>query len=928
METTKQRKTRVRGTSVTPTPAGRKSKPAAPRQSSAREYTDIDLISSVRTGFKRSSNRAHYVSRERGLSRLQNCVAPLIVIQAPAGYGKTTLIQQYCHQRVAAGTRVAWIHFENHLSDPGPILDLLYSELGFKTDRGDRSIRHLAQELESLNGGAVIVLDDFDRALSPALRMFLARLLPLMPEKVVVFIASRSLPALQLPRLRLREKVEILNEDDLRFTLAETQTFFRNETAMTPEDVMAVHDLTDGWPAALQCCLLQFRKGLARGRAAHALSGMTQEIIDYLAGEVFDELDEGLQQQLLTLCVPQRLSGELVEELIGLGLGEGFALLDDLENAGLFISRVLVGDGWYCFHGVFRRFLLDRRQKTQSAKSLRALQNQIAEWKLANGLKDRALVHLIDAGNTARATEVFSSIVEELVAEERLSLVMYCLERLPSTALVDDEKIFYAAVVTYAFRREFEKANALLAKRRKHLEKANADDKAMGVLYSAQVFIDCAQNRIPEMGEASKQVLELLEPEDGFPYAIALNATAYWLVARSEFDEAKAMLLRARSLHEQSGSLFGQAYQEAVSSTILSATGRVNDAYKGLRLAAREFDGAAGRALAAGSAVDAYLAEALYEVNNLEDASYVLEQANVLLEEQAIVDPLATKFCTQARLLLQQEDIAGAEDTLDRAICLGHRHGLTSLVHVAYLELARIAVLSGQLDRAAHHLADHDEIFMSSELLFHASEAEGHTICRARYLIHSGDISGARKLLVPAERQANMLRRDRRLLKIKLLNAVALREDGDKSHARRCLIDALEIGERGGFIRSVLDEGQKIMRLLKEVRTELPRLPNQVRADAILCYIDKLIAAEGHPTTSDLPSGDAMLSLDLADGLTDKEIVVLNLIAEGLTNQALSARLCISVNTVKWHLRNIYGKFGVTSRMQAVAVARHLCLLD
>ncbi|MEO0436508.1 MAG: LuxR C-terminal-related transcriptional regulator [Pseudomonadota bacterium] len=882
----------------------------------------------MRPGVSAACSSDNCVQRERSVNALLNSTAPLFVVQAPAGYGKTTLVQQYCSIKEKRGAKIAWIHFETPLSDPSPILKLLYEEFGFIHKKSERSIRHLAKKLESLDTGAVIVLDDFDRALSPALRMFLARMLPLMPKEVVVFIASRALPSLQLPRLRLREKVEVLNEDDLRFSLAETQAFFRSLDAISPEDVLAVHEITDGWPAALQCCLLQFRRGLSRGRSAKALDGMTQEVIDYLAGEVFDDLTPELQEQLLDLCVPQRLRGELVEEILGLALGEGFRLLDDLEQSGLFLSKVPVGDGWYCFHAVFRRFLFDRRGRTKSLKSLRSLQNHIAEWKLENGREDRALVHLIDAGNTKRATEVFARIASKLVAEERLSLVMYCLDRLPTDSLIEEEGIFYAAVVTYSFRREFEKATALLAQRRAKLESQPKNKQAWGMYKSAQVFLDCAQDRIVSMGLGSREVQELLSPEDGFPYAIALNAMAYWLVAKSQFDEAKALLLRARSLHEQSKSLFGQAYQEAITSTALSAMGRADDAYKSLRSAASELDGSSGGVMAAGSVVDAYLADSLYELNQTDDAAFVLEHSSALLEEQAIVDPLAIKYCVQARLRYEAGDQAAAEDTLDRAICLGHRHGLDALVQVAYTELARIHTLNGEYERATKCLADHDQALCESELLFHASECEGRTITRARLFVHTGDTAGARKLLIPAEREASALGRRRRLLKVKLICALASQEDGESSHARRSLIDALELGEAGGFVRSILDEGPRIMRLLKDARAELPRLPNQVRADAILCYIDRLIEAHGHTPRVDLPSGDAMLTLDLADGLTEKEIIVLNLIAEGLTNLALSARLCISVNTVKWHLRNIYDKLGVNTRMQAVAVARHLCLLD
>lgn len=897
----------------------------APRARSKKQ-ADLRLVEDApvaRVGTKRSHALTREVIRAAALDKLEASTAPLLVIHAPAGFGKTTLLQQYCDRREAQGAKTAWIHFETRLTDPGPMLELLYDQFGFETQSTGRSIRDFVSRLESLSDGAIIIFDDFDRALSAALKTFFMQLTPILPDTVRIFVASRSLPALQLPRLRLREQVEVLTEEDLRFSLKETLEFFSDRSEA--HDIAELHQLTDGWAAALQCYRLRGGGSLLNQRVAE--TGVTQEIIDFLAADVFETLAPDLQKQLLRVCLPRRLSGALVDRLLELRDGEGHQFLLELERSGLFLNKIDGSPGFFRFHGVFRQYLISELKSQYPAQTLETLHDTIGQFMLEEGSEDVALLHFIEANNLDLAISTFSRAVGRFVADERLGLVVHCAEKLPARIVTSDPAVFYSVLVAYSFRREFQKAEKLLHTRETALHKQGAEDEAWGLFYSAQMFFYVARDQIPEMGAACEKVGELLDESYGFQYAVSLNAMAYWWIAQSRFEEARAILLRARSLHEQSHSFFGQAYQEGLSASILIAKARFSEARENLLKAARAHDQSGAGASTGGSVMDAYLAAALYETGHVRDAKALLEHSSEMLEQQAIVDPLALKFVIQARLAMLEGDARGAEAILERAICLGHRHGLRALVDTAYLEMARHATVAGDFAKAEINLADHDAAIMRSDLLVLASEAEGHTVTRARLLVHQGDHAAARKLLIPAMREAQKLDRKRRLMKLKLISALSLQDEGEAAAARRNLLEALDIAAMGGALRSVLDEGPRMMRLVRETRQALPDFDDELRRDAIITKLDQLIAADGGVM---VPFGEdeAFEDAETGEHLTPKERMILDLVNRGFSNQQLSERLSISYNTVKWHLRNIYAKLGVQNRMHAVSVARHLGLID
>lgn len=915
-------------------------RPVNPAFATTAEQRRADAAADVDAP-QRVSTRTDVLRRE-ALDRLkQYRNAPLALVQGPAGFGKTTLLRQYSEFRAAQGDQIAWMRMDARSSDPAQFLRLLCDAAdGFdervrqrkaRLDPRPPTIQDFNRALGRLRGGGLIVVDNFEQAFTADLEGVFMQVVRVLPEGVQLCIGSRVLPTDRMVSLRMREQMVIVEECDLRFGLNECHEFFREFPSLTAADIHEIHQCTDGWPAALQCFRLCLRRGREHRSLAYAGKGMTSDLIGFLATDVFEHLSGEMQSILFDLCVPEKLNAELVSFVTR--RPDGQAIIDEIERTGLFLGHLDLEGSWYRFHNLFRHFLQSRMRQEVTGAEMRRRQRRIADWFAEHGYREEAIQHCIDAGDEARAVDLLESVVDRLVAQERLGLIERYADQLPTALLTKQENLANAAIIAYGFRRAFDKAHRLIDARAEVV--ATSDDPHQwGVHNCAKLFVLAAQDRVIELAGAAVAAGEQLTDADGFRYAVTFNARALWLVGRSQFEEARSLLLKARPLHDRDGSLFGQAYQEALYSMALNAEGRIAEAVRGLAAALRHTEEEASGSVTAGSVLAVYLADGYYEQNRLADAQALLSEYGQLAEQQAIVDPLGAMFLTGSRIAFERGDRAEAEAILDRALYVGYQHHFERLVIYAKAERARQATLLGDLELAQQRLRELDPELHTGEpdLLFHAGETEAYTITWARYLIHAGRSAEARGLLQTEIRRAKAQRRRRRELKLTVLLALAQQAEGRVNCARRSLLEALELGLPAEFIRSFLDEGPMLMQLLKDVRRSFEHLPQLTQQDVLQAYMDRLLVEAGETagTVPEVMAADAASpeAMPLLESLTEKERNLLRYVSLGLSNKDLAERLSVSTNTVKWHLRNIFEKLQISNRVQAIAVARHLGLIE
>lgn len=895
--------------------------------------------STAQTHISGKSSSVALVLRRAALDRLINGTRQrLVIITGPAGFGKTTLLRQYADYRAGQGDALAWVRMGSEFSDPAQFIrrlsdacselanSNLISDQNARRSRQKISLRDLGAMLRHINTRGVIVVDNYEQGDKPGLDTLLTQLIRLLPSGLQLCIGARALPTVRLSAAHLDEDVLILNENDLRFQPEETQRFFSNFPQISMAEIDEIHTCSDGWPAALQCFRLCMQRGRQHRSAAYAGKGVTPDLINFLAAEVFEQLDTDMQHQLLVLCIPETLSAELTENILNCNNGQ--QLLEDIEQAGLFLTNIDLRGEWYRFHNLFRQFLLNRLTRSITAHELRRRHTSIGAWYTDHGYSEQAIQHLIEAKDTHHAAALLNELADDFVAEERLGLLEHYADQLAPEQILAHPALANATIIAYSFRRAFTKARSLLTA-------ARAVDEGKSSNWDfAETFLLAGEDRIAELGAHVGEIGNAATSEDGrFRQAISLNGRAMWLYAKSEFEPALNLLLRARSLHDDDHSLFGQAYQEAIHSMAISAQGRLTEAAAGLTTALRRTETDTAGSVTAGSVIAAYLAEAHYELNRVEESKALIADYAQLAEQQAIVDPLAVMLLTHARVMRLENRPVDTRRLLERLIYLGHRYGLPRLVDYGNAEIVRNAVLDGDLGCARSRLDTLGEQFgkqgrsNDSDLLFHAGETELHSITWCRYLIAAGRAGEARSILAHEIRQARVLRRYRREAKLQILLALATRDD---NRAHRTLLKALEIAAPQGMIRSFLDEGKPVLRLLLQLRDTLPNVGNLAERDVVVDHVDRILSATDEAVA--IPAAGQgnpeHVPQNLLESLTAREKDLLRHVSRGLSNNDLADRLCISTNTVKWHLRNIFEKLQIKNRLQAVSVARNLGLID
>lgn len=881
------------------------------------------------------------IVRHRLLEKLSPPLRPrLIVVQGPAGFGKTSLLRQHCDRRAAAGEAVAWVRMDAQSGDAAHFLRLLCDAVvGLaghaagarrKTSAAaDRpgTLQDLLRAVSRVGRPIVLVVDNFETASSPEFEALFAQVVRGLPEQVQLCVGTRMLPSARLARLQIRDGTVVIEAEELRFRPAETIEFFREFSSLRPEEVAEIHDRTEGWPAACQAFRVCLRRGGRYRAEAYTHRGVTRDLMDFLASEMFDQLAPAFGTLLLELAIPEKLSPALVEHITG--EPRGAERLGEIERAGLFLAQTDLDATWFRFHNLFRQFLLARAARSWPAEDVRRRHGRIARWYEDAGFREEAIQHYLEAGEEVRAAELLAGIVDALVAQERLGLIERYVDRLPIDALLQFENLVHAAIIAYGFRRAFDKADRLLERHRAQIERAGADRETLGRHGVSRLFVLAAQDRIEELGAAAAATAELLVDRDGWRYGITYNARAVYEVGRGAFDEARALMVKARPLHDRDRHAFGQTYQDAISSMVLSGQGRIDDAVRGLATALKRSEEWGSGSVSSGAVIAAYFASGCYEQGHLAEASRLIGDYGQLAEQQAIVDAFATIRLTQARIAHLEGRRGEAEEVIERVLFVGYRHSLERLVVYAHAELARQATFDGDLAAAERWLRELPEEFRGEPrdgLIFHAGEAEACTVTWARWLIHSDRHAEARLLLGAEIRKAAASKHRRRELKLRLLMALAYEKAGKHNLAGRSLLEALEIGVDGGFVRSILDERAPAVSLMKALREQQSDAPAGAKADRIPAYLDRLLAEAGeggHDASGATPDGAAVVA-----ALTERERNLLRFVSAGLSNRDLADRLSVSTNTVKWHLRNIFEKLQIKNRVQAIALARRFGLID
>lgn len=889
--------------------------------------------------------RPGLISRPRLRARLdRGANSKLILVSAPAGFGKTTLLVEWLAMVPSDERTVAWLSLDLNDNHPATFWTYVISALQtVQPGAGARSIALLQSPqpppIETLltallnEAGAiahdfVLVLDDYHLIDARSIHDGIAFLLDHLPPPMHLVITSRADPPLPLARLRGRAELAEIRAADLRFTPSEAAEFLNEAMSLnlSAQDVADLEARTEGWIAGLQLAALSMQGRDDVSGFIAAFTGDDRYIVDYLVEEVLQRQSREVRRFLLQTSILDRLSGPLCDAVTGDEGGRG--MLESLERGNLFVVPLDDRRQWYRYHHLFADVLQAHLLEEQAAH-VPNLHGRASVWFEEHGQPSDAIRHALAGNDLARAAGLVEREAQATVRSHQLERLIEWLKPIPDDLIRSMPVLSTYYAMALQGTGDLEASALRLGDAEAWLGDA-AESSAMGVVDQAAFrslpsrialargYNAIAAGNVVDTVAQARRALELLPADEHHWHgaAAALLGLAHWAsgdlaAAVPHHAEAVANFERAGD----SGLALSSAFHQA---DLLKACGRLSEAgrqyERSLQFATQYGD----PAMTGVANLHFGVSEVWCERDHLERATHHLEQGEDLGGATGDHRLRYRRCLAQVRIRQSLGDLDGALELLDQAERLSVRGSVPNVRPVAAWK-ARIWVAQGRLAEAlewtrGQGLSVDDDIGYPRE--YHHITLARVLIARSererddRYANDIGRLLG--RLRAAAEGGGRM----GAVIEILVLQAILHRAMGDIPAGLVHLERALTLAEPEGYVRIFLDEGLPMQALLRHA----------IGAGIGGAYSRRLLAACEEPAGLVMAAGRGNTA-GLAEPLTAREAEILRLVAAGLKNQAIADHLVISVATVKRHIANTYGKLAVDHRAAAVARARDLHLL-
>lgn len=859
----------------------------------------------------------------------------LVLLQAPAGHGKTTTLLQFKERAERDGARTAWLTFDNADNDTRrfsvhlqAVIDRVAPVDVREADTGQhdaliprRASDWLIDRLMQSREPIALFFDEFQQLQQPDLLGFCQEWFERLPMHVRVYIGTRAEPAIHLSRMIVSRRAVVLRTEDLRFTRDEVSRYFDAQlgTEVTRDEVDSIFRLTEGWPVAVQLYGLSLSSADVR-RTLHLPPPQTQELARYLSSRVLMLQEPGIRDFLLKTSILKRLCGPLCQAVTG--RSDAVHILLDLERSGLFLRRLGIDGVWFRYHGLFSDFLIAEFGRTSAAAKADA-HRCAAAWNLKHGYYEDAVYHWLECGDVGAAADALAVFGKELVANGSLITLEYWSDRLPFDEIAKRADLSIAVAYAYVFLRRFDKLPPLLA-----LFDTLIGSGSVEATTSPDIVLSMAAVAADDTARAFALIdrvpVDALQPGgfSAFELGAASNLLAYREITLGRFAEVDHHIHVARRCNVMGKAAFSHGYTVGVAGASALLQGSLDEAITIFQRGLATHYAELGESFSLAALVSCYV-WGLYESGQYASALALFDQHRSIISGSALPDFFAVAFLSAARMRSSSGDRSQADALLDVAADIAERNRWSRLQALIGWERVRTAIADDDLAQAQALADTIAPTLLPSGWVPFSEELECEVLGRLRLLAHAGPVTAAREALDAEKLRSH--NRPFRTMKLQLLDAVLLDRRGDRRGAQRLLQGVIRAAELGGFISVFANEGRTIAKLLQDM------------------YSAMLL----HPQTGDLPVSTEFISAVLAccrigitgnappvaaepqhEPLSEREIDVLALLGSGVKNKGMAQHLFVSENTIKFHLKNIFAKLHVTSRSEAIITARRLGIIE
>jgi LuxR family maltose regulon positive regulatory protein len=879
----------------------------------------------IRTKLEAPSPTERLIARQRLRRRLPAVLrARLALIHAPAGFGKTCLLAEWQRCLSAQHVRTAWLSLDEDDSEPLQFIGYLTAAL----DAAGVDVGHLLPAAErgfpdvpissliaALNhathrsqGRTVVMIDDYHRLQGSAIDAVLVSLIQGLGSRVSFVIAARERPAFAVADGTLRATCIEVAGDQLRFTLDETRALLkRNVDAVSEDDLEAIARGTDGWAIALAAVRDWLACGWSIERVRDALTRPAADLSRYVTTQILQGLSVSEREFLARTAIVDRFCEPLAEALCSdLPVRDAIRALEQKD------LLVVIWDGderWFRYHRLLTELAIADLARAHGER-MADLHRRAAEWFFQAGHHAEAVRHALATGDDRLLAELFERAGGwQLVCSGHVGLSRNALTFISPQVMRDYPRAQLARVLMLAKLAHTDEAHRELERlRAMHLPSEDTLLEKEAELLRALVdrYVDAPIDA--EYFLAIQSVANTV-PRDHSPLRAAFaNILCALQYERGELEAGLAIGDDAIVHYRRMSSLFGEVFVYVHQGRLLHESGRLRDAEATLRQAwalARDTTGPNTETEAVAAVT---LAAAVYERGDLDEAQSLLATALPAIEQgESWFDLLAVGYLTAAALAAHRSDVAGVRDVATRARSTGLRRDIERLVRIADVIELQACVLSGELQ--GRSLAMLEAALSAGIGREHAPRIRLRiSLELARLALARGELNTARAAGAALAEQSFAIRHLRLTIEARLIEALAAHAMGEPDAAELAFGTAVTLAMHEGFRQVFCDFGERLRPLLDEAEMARPAPGTPRVRDRFLQSIGEAMraAAEG-------VGGSA--------GLSDRERTVLRLLGEGLSNKAIARALRVSDNTVKFHLKNIFLKLGVSTRTEAVQLA-------
>lgn len=875
------------------------------------------------------------IAREDLVARcLSDPLTRIIVLQAPAGHGKTTALLQLKEQSERSGAKTAWLTFDSADNDTrrfsvhiqaaveqlapagAPEIDEPADTGGVRRRRSDWLVNRLGHADRDI----VLFFDEFQSLTSTDLLLLFQELFERLPENVRVCVGSRTEPAISLSRMVVSGRALILRTEDLRFSRNEVSRYFDGMLGIdvSHQEIESIYRQTEGWPVAIQL----YGLGLASADVRRSLSlpaQQAQELDCYLSTRVLALQSPEVREFLLKSSVLRKLCAPLCEAVTG--RANCSQLLDDLERSGLFLRR-LGSDGiWFKYHGLFSGFLSEELQRL-APEEARAAHRKAALWNLKSGYHEDAVHHLVECGDFGECAEILAAWGKDLVASGSLVTLEFWAQQIPFNEVAKRRDLAIAVAYALVFLRRPNRLIPLLESFSGVDSVAIENTTSPAIVLS--MFAVASDDTAKAFDLIDRVPIESLSPNgfSAFELGAASNLQAYRALTLGRFADIEHHIVMARHCNEVGKAAFSHGYTVGVAGVSALIQGQLSEALRLCRRGLTTHYAELGQSFSLAALASCYV-WALYEAGDYDAALGLFLQHQAIIAESALPDFFAVAYLSAVRAYSITHERASAATLLEEAAEVCRRSRWPRLSALFDWERVRSALAREATDEAMGIASSIELNVLPDGWIPFSEEMESQSLGQLRLLVHNGCVDNAKRLLeAEKNRFPNRVLRSR---KLQLLDVVLHERVGDRRGAQRLLQRILRAAEIDGYVSLFAEEGTCIARLLQDMYGSW--LPHNHRSSEMPIDLD-FVTAVLKSCHVGVSSTREEVGTRLSEPLSERELDVLALLGSGVRNKGIAKSLFVSENTVKFHLKNIFVKLGANSRSEAITTARRLGLID